>query len=239
MTPRLLPCGDGAISVEFGETVDPASSARVLALDAALSAAPFPGVIETVPTYRSLHVQFDPATTDVEALEARLLALAGQPSADARPPRRWHVPVVYGGEFGIDLEALAERHGLSTAEVVRLHAKAVYRVYMIGFLPGFAYLGGLDARLHTPRRHEPRMVIPAQSIAIGGAQAAIGSVEGPSGWHLMGRTPARPFMRGRDPVFLFGAGDEVVFEPIPERSWESLDRAAAAGEPVATLEPRA
>ena len=233
----LLPCGDGAISVEFGDTVDPTLSRRVLALDAALAASPFPGLVEAVPTYRSLHLQFDPAATDVQALEAHVLALASRPPLAAGPARRWRVPVLYGGDAGVDLEALAQTHGLLPEEVVRLHAGAVYRVYMIGFLPGFAYLGGLDERLHTPRRREPRPVIPAQSISIGGAQTAIGSVEGPSGWHLIGRTPARPFLRGRDPVFLFEAGDEIVFEPIDRGDWDALDRAAARGEPVAQREP--
>jgi KipI family sensor histidine kinase inhibitor len=235
--PLLLPCGDGAISVEFGGTVDPALSRRVLALDAELAASPFPGLVEAVPTYRSLHLQFDPVATDVEALEAHVLALALRLPEAVGPARRWRVPVLYGGDDGIDLETLARMHDLSTAEVVRLHAGRVYRLYMIGFLPGFAYLGGLDERLHTPRRREPRPVIPAQSIAIGGAQTAIGSMEGPSGWHLIGRTPARPFQRGRDPVFLFEAGDEIVFEPIAKGDWGALDRAAARGEPVVRREP--
>lgn len=231
--PRLLACGDAAISVEFGDAVDPALNARVLALDAALAAAPFAGVIETVPTYRSLLVLFDPVTTDIAGLERHLLALAGRTGQDAAPPRRWRVPVIYGGAFGLDLEALGARHSLAPAELVRRHADAVYRVYMIGFLPGFAYLGGLDPALHTPRRTEPRAVIPAQSISIGGAQSAIGSVEGPSGWHLIGRTPVRAFMRGRDPVFLFAAGDEIIFEPIDAAEWAGLDARAAAGEPLA------
>jgi KipI family sensor histidine kinase inhibitor len=234
--PRLLACGDGAVSVEFGEAVDPALSEKVLALDAALSAAPFPGVIEAVPTYRSLLVQFDPAATDIAGLEGHLLALCRDPPAASAPTRRWRVPVVYGGDFGIDLAELAAGHGLAPEEAAALHAAAVYRVYMIGFLPGFAYLGGLDPRLHTPRRKDPRPVIPAQSVAIGGAQSAIGSMEGPSGWSLIGRTPVRGFQRGRDPLVLFAAGDEVVFEPVPAGAWDALDRAAEAGEPVAVLE---
>ncbi len=110
---------------------------------------------------------------------------------------------------------------------------SIYRVYMIGFLPGFVYLGGLDPTLATPRRAQPRARIPAGSIAIGGAQTAIGSIEGPSGWHLLGRTPVRSYDPSRTPAFLFAAGDEIVFEPVDPTGWAALDQAAAAGDPVA------
>jgi KipI family sensor histidine kinase inhibitor len=230
--PRLLPCGDSAISVDFGDRVDPELNARVIALDAALAAEPLPGIVETVPTYRALMVHVDPVTADLPRLMAHLSRLAARPAAARRAPRRWRVPVVYGGAFGLDLDALAERHAMSAAEVVERHAAAVYTVYMIGFLPGFAYLGGLDPRLATPRREVPRPVIPASSVSIGGAQSAVGSVPGPSGWHLIGRTPARPFLPGRKPLFLFEAGDEISFAPMPADEWERLDAAAARGAPV-------
>ncbi|WP_293853531.1 5-oxoprolinase subunit PxpB [uncultured Alsobacter sp.] len=233
--PRLLPCGDAAISVEFGEAIDPDLNTRVLALQAALADAPVPGVIETVPTYRALLVQFDPLATDVDHLVAAILAACRDPAGAQRTVRRWRVPVVYGGDFGIDLETLAAHHGMTPEEVVRRHSGGLYRVYMIGFMPGFAYLGGLDPALATPRRLEPRLETPAQSVSVGGAQAAISSVAAPSGWHLLGRTPARAFMPGRDPVFLYEAGDEVVFEPIVAARWDALDAAAGRGEPVAEL----
>jgi KipI family sensor histidine kinase inhibitor len=232
--PRILACGDAAISVEFGDGIDPALNARVLALDSALASDPVAGVVETVPTYRSLLVHFDPLETDVPMLLARIDAACRRVAPPRRDVRRWRVPVVYGGAFGMDLDDLAARHGLSAQELVARHAGRVYQVYMIGFMPGFAYLGGLDPALATPRRVEPRMETPAQSISIGGAQTAISSVAGPSGWHMIGRTPARGFMPGRDPVFLYEAGDEIVFEPIPEGDWARMDAAAARGEPVAT-----
>lgn len=235
--PRILPCGDAAISVEFGDRIDPGLSARVLALDAALATESVPGVIETVPTYRALLVHLDPLRVDLDRLVARIEALCRAPPAAGQRPRRWQVPVVYGGAFGMDLEDLAARHGLSLEELVARHCAAVYRVYMIGFMPGFAYLGGLDPALATPRRSEPRLETPAQSISIGGAQTAISSVAGPSGWHMIGRTPARGFMPERDPVFLYAAGDEIVFTPIQPDAWDALDAAAARGEPVATVVP--
>lgn len=233
--PRLRPCGDSALTVEFGETVDPDLNARVLALDAALRDQPFPGVVETVPTYRSLLVHVDPTIVDRPALAAWLLAVAAAPPPATAQGRRWRIPVVYGGAFGVDLADVAALHGLTPEALIEAHCAPVYRVYMIGFLPGFTYLGGLDPRLATPRRADPRPLIPASSVAIGGAQAAISSIEGPSGWHLLGRTPVRPYHPRRDPAFLIASGDELVFAPIPAERWEALDRAAAAGEPVAEV----
>lgn len=232
-TPRILACGDGALSVEFGDAIDPDVNGRVLALDDILRTRAPAGILETVPTYRALMVQFDPTQTDYQGL----IELLARETRDLAPRkatgRRWRIPVVYGGEFGVDLEDVAERHGLTASQVIDLHAGAVYRVYMIGFLPGFAYLGGLDPKLVTPRRTQPRAKIPSSSIIIGGAQAAVASIECPSGWHLLGRTPVRSYAPERDPAFLLAAGDEVVFQPIDASRWDALERAALAGDPVA------
>ena len=235
-SPRLLRCGDGALSVEFGSTTDPALNAQVLALDAALAAQPVPGIVETVPTYRSLLIQLDPLQTDFPALEAKIAALCAQPAIERAKPRLWHVPVVFGGDDGMDLADLAARHAMTEQDLVARFCAATYRVAMIGFMPGFAYLGGLDPALTTPRRLQPRMRVPAQSISIGGGQAAIMTVEGPSGWHMIGRTPMRAFLPGREPVFLYEPGDEIRFEPMAAQDWAGLDARAAAGEPVARLE---
>jgi len=232
-TPRILACGEGALSVEFGDGIDPDINGKVLALDDALRAHAPAGLLEAVPTYRSLLVQFDPTETDHDALVGFLTDAAGKLAPRAGTGRRWRIPVVYGGEFGIDLQDVAERHGLTQEQVVDLHAGAVYRVYMIGFLPGFAYLGGLDPRLALTRRTHPRARIPSGSIIIGGAQAAVGSIECPSGWHILGRTPVRSYSLERDPPFLLGAGDEVVFQPIDASRWSALEKAALAGELVA------
>jgi KipI family sensor histidine kinase inhibitor len=232
--PRILPCGDTALAVEFGQEIDPRLNARVLALDARVGEA-VSGIIETVPTYRSLLVHYDPVATNFETLSAILLDLARELSEQPAEGRLWRIPVVYGGPFGIDLEEVAQRHGLTPQEVIERHAAPIYRVYMIGFVPGYAYLGGLDPALATPRRESPRARTPAGTISIGGIQAVVASIEAPSGWHLLGRTPVRTFMPDRDPVFLIAAGDRVTFEPIEATQWERLDRAAAAGEPVAEI----
>jgi KipI family sensor histidine kinase inhibitor len=234
--PRLLRCGDAAISVEFGDSIDPATNARVLALDAALAAESPVGVVETVPTYRSLLVYLDPLLADSEALSQRILELSQEPAGAGGKPRRWRVPIVYGGEFGMDLEELAARHGISAETLVARHCEATYVVAMIGFMPGFAYLGGLDPALTTPRRLEPRPLVPAQSISIGGGQSAISTVAGPSGWHMIGRTPVRGFMPGRAPLFVFAPGDEIRFERIAAGEWPALDALAEEGAPIARCE---
>jgi 5-oxoprolinase (ATP-hydrolysing) subunit B len=234
---RVLPCGDAALTVEFGDTVDAGINARVLALDAALAAAPLPGVRETIPTYRALYVHYDPVAVRFHDLAGRLRALAAQHHAQPAPGKSWNVPVVYGGDFGMDLDDVARRHGLTTHEVIARHAAALYRVYMIGFMPGYAYLGGLDQSIATPRRDEPRLVTPAGAVMIGGAQAGIQCLAAPSGWHVLGRTPFRNFHPRRDPLFLMAPGDAVRFTPIAAKEWEALDRAAEKGEWVAEVAP--
>jgi KipI family sensor histidine kinase inhibitor len=235
--PRILHAGDSAFVIEFGDGVDPRANARVLALDALVRRQELPGVVEIVPTYRSLLVQFDPDAVDGREVLRRLQALDLEHPREPPKGRRWTVPVCYGGEHGIDLEEVAKRHDLTAEEVVAIHGSGSYRVYMIGFAPGFAYLGGLDPRLHTPRRQNPRTRTPAGSVSIGGIQAAISSVEAPSGWHLLGRTPVRAFDPDREPPFLFSTGDTVRFEPISAEEFAALDARASKDDPLVTPEP--
>lgn len=234
--PRLLPCGDAGVSVEFGDDIDATINARVIDFDRVVRRANLPGVIETVPTYRALMVHLDPVVADHKSIFAALREFARQMRHEPSTPRLWTVPVVYGGAHGQDIEALAKRHGKTPRDIIALHSAPVYRVYMVGFMPGFTYLGGLDPALHTPRLAKPRARIPGGSISIGGAQTAIGATPSPSGWHLIGQTPVRCFLPGRDPVFLFEAGDEVIFRPIPATDWDRLTAQATAGASVATCE---
>jgi KipI family sensor histidine kinase inhibitor len=233
--PRLLPSGDAAMTVEFGRSIDPEVNRRVLALDAIMAQEAVPGVTETVPTYRSLLVHYDPVQIGFADLSEKILALALRPVPAATAARRWRVPVVYGGDYGIDLDDVARAHDLSTDEVTARHAAGDYRVAMIGFTPGFAYLSGLDPSIATPRRESPRTETPPGTISIGGVQACVQCLAAPSGWHLLGRTPVRTFHPHRDPVFLMEPGDAVTFHAIPAREFDALDRAAARGEPVAEL----
>ncbi|HXI06352.1 MAG: 5-oxoprolinase subunit PxpB [Bradyrhizobium sp.] len=233
--PRLLPSGDRAITVEYSRDIDDAANARVLALDRALARDPIEGVTEAVPTYRSLLVHYDPAQIDFDALSARLTALARLPADAGSRARRWRIPVAYGGEQGIDLEDVAKALRTTPDEVVARHAGGNYRVAMIGFTPGWSYLSGLDKSLHLPRRQDPRIMTPAGTISIGGVQAGVQCIAGPSGWHLLGCTPVRTYQLHRDPTFLLEPGDYVTFFRIDAITYAEQLRAAEAGEIVAEL----
>jgi KipI family sensor histidine kinase inhibitor len=233
--PRLLPAGDSAIVAEFARTIDDIANQRVLALDKAVAAASIEGVMETVPTYRSLLVHYDPERIDFATLGAKLLAMAQAPLPPAGKARRWRVPVAYGGENGIDLEDVAKRLDVTPDEIVARHCSGDYRVAMIGFTPGWSYLSGLDKSLHMPRRPSPRVFTPAGTISVGGVQAGIQCLAAPSGWHLLGRTAVRTFQLHRDPVFLTQPGDRVTFYRVDEKTFAEQSRAAEAGEIVVEL----
>jgi KipI family sensor histidine kinase inhibitor len=233
--PRLLPSGDSAITVEFSRNIDDAANQRVLALDRALAGEPVEGVTETVPTYRSLLVHYDPVKTSFDALGERLVALAQLPLPQETKARRWCIPVVYGGEHGIDLEDVAKTRNTTPDDIVARHVAGDYRVAMIGFTPGWSYLSGLEDSLKMPRRQNPRLLTPAGTISIGGVQAGVQCLAGPSGWHLLGRTAVRTYQLHRDPIFLLEPGDHVKFSAVDARTFAEQDRAAEAGEIVAEL----
>jgi 5-oxoprolinase (ATP-hydrolysing) subunit B len=236
--PRFLDAGDCGLVVEFGSDVDEALNRQVIALDDALTAQPVEGVRECVPTYRSLLVIFDPLVIDRALLVARIRALTlASASSQASSPAIWRVPVLYGGEHGADVEEVALHHGLTPEQLIEIHSGAIYRVYMIGFAPGFAYLGGLPERIHTSRRTDPRLKTPPRSISIGGKQAAISPpLEIPSGWRLLGQTPVRSYDPTRVKPFLFAAGDMIRFLPIDASEYRDMLAAAEAGEIVAERE---
>lgn len=224
--PRILMAGDCTLLVEFANRIDADTNARVLALAQALRAQQrkTQGLLGVVPAYRSLSIHFDPLTiSHAQVREVIADCLDTLAVASNAAPRRWDVPVCYGGAHGEDLHALAQHHQLDPAQVIERHRAPVYRVFMVGFMPGFAYLGGLDPVLHTPRRAMPRAHTPAGSVNIGGQQTAIASVPGPSGWHLIGRTPWRSFDLRHAQPFLFEAGDEIVFTPISEDEFARID----------------
>jgi 5-oxoprolinase (ATP-hydrolysing) subunit B len=233
--PRLLPSGDSAITVEFSRHIDDVANQSVLALDRALAREPVTGVTETVPTYRSLLVHYDPVQIDFETLGEKLVSLAQLPVPTVANTRRWRIPVVYGGEYGIDLEDVAKALALTPDDIVARHVAGDYRVAMIGFSPGWSYLSGLDASLQMPRRQNPRLLTPAGTVSIGGVQTGVQCLAGPSGWHLLGRTAVRTYQLHRDPMFLLEPGDAVTFAAIDAKTFAEQDRAAEAGEIVAEL----
>src|ERR1700742_894947 len=178
--PRLLPSGDSAITVEFSRTIDDTANQRVLALDRTLAREPIAGVSETVPTYRSLLVHYDPSQIDYAALGRKLIELAQRPAPPSEKSRLWRIPVAYGGEYGIDLEDVAKTLGTTPDDVVARHIAGDYRVAMIGFTPGWSYLSGLPESLQMPRRQDPRLLTPTGTVSVGGVQTGIQCLAGPS-----------------------------------------------------------
>jgi len=227
LTPRFLPVGDAALSVELGDAIDPALNARVRGLDRAVRDRPFPGFREAAPTYRSLLVLYDwRATRFAEAVTA-LQSLLDAAPAEERAGRLVQVPTRYGGDDGPDLGDVARARGLSEAEAVAMHSAPEYTAFMLGFIGGFAYLGPLPAALEMPRRSTPRVRVPAGSVGVAGRQTGIYPMALPGGWNLIGRTSLRLFDPLADPPSLIQAGDRVRFVPVGE-----LPPPAPASRPV-------
>lgn len=230
---RIHDAGEAALVVEFGACVDPDLNARVLALDAALAEAAIPGLRETLPTYRSLMIHYDPLVLDRADLCRRVMDRIAAAPARAATGRHWTLPCCYDPDLAEDLGALAAWAGLAPARVAALHGAATYRVYMYGFAPGFAYLGGLPEALAIGRRAEPRPPHPANAILVGGGLAAIATVPMPTGWYVVGRTPERLYAEARAQSFLIEPGDSLRFEAIDTGTFADLDARAARGEVVA------
>jgi KipI family sensor histidine kinase inhibitor len=212
MKPRLVALSDSALLIQLGDEINPLLNRRVHALDARLRGQQLPGVIETVPAYASLVVHYDPLVlTHAQTTEWVQAALAGAETAAASKPRRIEVPVQYGGAAGPDLASVAGHHGLKPRDVIRIHAKGDYVVYMMGFTPGFPYMGKVARAIATPRLETPRTHVPAGSVGIAGEQTGIYPIDSPGGWRLIGRTSLQLFNLNQIPPFLFSPGDAVRF----------------------------
>ena len=212
---RIREAGDSALIVEFDERIDPEVNARTIACAGAIQAAHVAGVRDVVPTYRSVAVYFDPLHTDYDALMTCLEREAASFTSAAAVERAVvRIPVCYGGDLGPDLSGVASFARMTESDVVRIHTAAIYRVFMLGFVPGFAYLGVVDERIAMPRRATPRVRVPSGSIGIAGVQTGVYSAETPGGWQVIGRTPVKPFDAERAEPFLMEAGDSVQFYPI-------------------------
>lgn len=231
---RLLSVGDTAWTVEFGSDIDPAIHGRVLGfcslLDTLSGDGRLDGVVEWVPAFRSVTVHFNPEQADAMKLRDLLGEVAAKSGILSAAGCRWHIPVCFDADCAPDLADVAAAKGMAPESVVELLAGSVFSVYMLGFLPGFPYLGGVPEVLDMPRLASPRKVVPARSIAIAGRMCAAYPWESPGGWRLLGRTPIRLFdaANSRRPALL-APGDLVVWEPIDRTSYEELDRECAAG----------
>ena len=220
---RLTSLGDSAITVEFGDEINPRINARVIAFATAIARQEWKGILDIVPTYRSVTIYFDPLHWNISALRNRLKKLPRLRSDGISPDGTLHtIPVLYGRDWGPDLEDLAAFAGLSPAETITLHASVRYRIYMLGFSPGFPYLGPVPERLAMPRLSTPRTKVPAGSVGIADRQTGIYPSSTPGGWRLIGRTPISLYRKRRATPFLLKAGDVVQFKSIDRAEFERL-----------------
>ncbi len=234
MSVRYLSCGDTAFTVEFGNEISPEINGRVMALHAAIArardAGEIAGVVETVPTMRSLMVTYDPLATSRADLQPKVDALVARGLPTGMESRRVTIPCCYDDrEFAPDLEEVAERTGKTAEQVIAAHLASPFKVYVLGFMPGLAYVAGLDPSLFLPRRSQPRVRVPRSSVAIAMDMTTIYPFESPGGWHLIGRTPLWMFDQRREqPVFL-SPGDSLSFERVDRKTYDRISREVEAG----------
>jgi KipI family sensor histidine kinase inhibitor len=231
---RYLSCGDTAFSVEFGDKVSPQINGQVMGLHAAIGAAAahgdLRGVVETVPSFRALMVIYDPLVTSRAELQPRIDTLIGGGLTASSTTRRVTIPCCYDDpEFAPDLAEVAERTRRTQEQVVTGHLGSSFKVYVLGFMPGLAYIAGLEPSLYLPRRNQPRVRVPRSSVAIAMDQTTIYPFESPGGWHLIGRTPLWMFDKRREqPVFL-APGDALTFERIDRAQYDAIAQKVEAG----------
>ena len=227
---RFLNAGDCALVIEFGNEISVETNRRIKFVTDALDKAKLKGVFDLVPTYRSILVYYDPLVlpaSEIRDFVTEVQKTSGEESSS--PGEVVEVPVLYGGEMGPDLDFICEHTKLNKDEVIRLHSSVEYLVYMLGFTPGFTYLGGMPKELSTPRLAKPRTSIPAGTVGIAAAQTGIYPVESPGGWQLMGRTPLKVFDYRREKPFLLSAGDYLKFVPISKEEFAAITQADAEG----------
>lgn len=225
-TPRYRIAGDRGLLVEYGDCIDLAINRKVRSMAVLLDQSSPNGIIEVIPTYRSLLIIYDPAETEPETIQTGLETLEGRlADIEIPPPKTVDIPVCYGGEFGSDIGFVAESHDLTEDEVIGIHSATEYPIYMIGFTPGFPFLGGLSEKLHTPRLESPRTHVPAGSVGIANNQTGIYPVASPGGWQLIGQTPLNLFDPTRKNPFLYNTGDRIRFVPISVETYRQMSEA--------------
>lgn len=215
--------GDSSLLVHFGNEIAPETNRRIAATVQMIRMQHIEGITDMIPTYCSLLINYDPRVILYDELKTRISGLVKIDYATGAARKRvFEIPVCYGGEFGPDLHTIAEHAGLTEEEVIAIHSSKDYLIYMLGFLPGFTYLGGLDERIHTPRLANPRLKIPAGSVGIGGSQTGIYPMASPGGWQLMGKTPVKTYDPSREVPILVEAGDYIRFVPISVAEFDRI-----------------
>ena len=221
--PLFRIAGDRGLLVEYGDRIHPDVNNKVRCMAIVLGKESPKGVLETIPTYRSLLIIYDPAITNPAKLKKEILALEERLSQiKIPPPNTVEIPVCYGGEFGPDIQFVADHNSITADDVVRIHSEADYQIYMIGFTPGFPFLGGLPKELHTPRLETPRSFVPERSVGIANNQTGIYPLASPGGWQLIGKTPLRLFAPEHSNPFIYKVGDRIKFKPISAEDYNRL-----------------
>jgi KipI family sensor histidine kinase inhibitor len=220
---RFRTAGDRGLLVEYGDIIDPDVNNKVRSMAMVMEQDSPEGITEVIPTYRSLLIVYDPSSTNPVKLRKTLKTLEARlDEIKIPPPVTVEIPVCYGGEFGPDIEYVAESHNLTVEEVIELHCRPEYLIYMVGFTPGFPFLGGLSEKLHTPRLETPRTFVPEGSVGVANNQTGIYPVASPGGWRILGRTPVKLFAPGRRNPFLYQAGDRIKFNPISTEEYARI-----------------
>lgn len=229
----IYPLGDRAIVVKLADEVSHATHEKVIHLTDIIEQDPFPGLVEVVPTYTNVTVYYDPIqvlsgnlgrNSAYETVHNKMLDyLTKGKQISSFEQRKVQIPVLYGGNYGPDLELVAKINQLSEEEVIEIHSRSTYLVYMIGFAPGFPFLGGMDCRIAAPRKETPRKKIPAGSVGIAGTQTGVYPIDSPGGWQIIGQTPRHLFLRGEENPSLLESGDLLEFVPITEEQFKSFE----------------
>lgn len=236
---KFLLTGDTSLTVEFGNEISESINTQIRAFSIALQNSKIPGIVETVPTYRSLMIHYDPGVILYKPLVQKLTALLGQLDKIEIPPSEvLEIPVLYGGEMGPDLDFVAQHSGKTPEEVVQIHTSTEYLIYMLGFTPGFTYLGGMSDEIATPRLKTPRVKIPAGSVGIAGSQTGVYPIDSPGGWQLIGRTPVRMYDPDRETPILPQAGQYIKFYAITQKEFDEIAAQEAADGYVCKRHPR-
>lgn len=228
---KILTAGDASLLIEFGNEISPEINSKITATVQLMKEQHIEGVVDIIPAFCSLLINYDPRVISYDEIRKRMKRLLKMDVKAGESSRRvFEIPVCYGGEYGPDLANIAEHAGLSEEEVIKIHSSRDYLIYMLGFLPGFCYLGGLDERIHTPRLANPRIKINAGSVGIGGSQTGIYPLDSPGGWQLMGMTPVKTYDPDRETPILLSAGDYIRFIPVEEEEYLRIKELVERGE---------